>query len=86
MEYGQPMPEYDFNVRNEAKVNLNPVVKGEKVKFLYIYDTGDSWGHETLVEKVLPPKVNQHYPICLMGKRACPLENGSKMRAKNSLL
>jgi hypothetical protein len=36
---------------------------------------GDSWDHEVLVEKVLPREVNQHYPICLTGKRACPPED-----------
>jgi hypothetical protein len=25
VEYGQPIPEYEFNVRNEAKVKLNQV-------------------------------------------------------------
>jgi len=51
VEYGQPMPEYEFNVRNEAQVKLNQVVKGEKFKCLYTYDMGDSWDLEILVEK-----------------------------------
>lgn len=75
VEYGQPMPEYEFNVRNEAKVKLNQVVTGEKFKFLYTYDMGDSWDHEILVEKILPREVHQHYPICLTGKRVCPPED-----------
>ncbi len=35
-EYGQPMPEYDFDVKNEQRVKLSQVVTGEKGKFLYI--------------------------------------------------
>lgn len=75
VEYGQPMPEYDFEVRNEATVKLNTVISGEKFKFLYAYDMGDYWEHEVLVEKVLPREAEQRYPICLTGKRACPPED-----------
>jgi DNA invertase Pin-like site-specific DNA recombinase len=75
VEYGQPMPEYDFDVRNEQRVKLSQIVTGEKFKFLYIYDMGDSWEHEVLVEKVLPADPQVRYPICLTGKRACPPED-----------
>jgi DNA invertase Pin-like site-specific DNA recombinase len=75
VEYGQPQPEYDFNVRNERTVKLSQVVMGEKFKFLYTYDMGDAWEHEILVEKVLPAKPLMRYPVCLTGKRACPPED-----------
>jgi hypothetical protein len=75
VEYSQPLPEYEFNVRNEATVKLSKVVPGEKFKFLYTYDMGDCWEHEILVEKVLPREAEQMYPICLAGKRACPPED-----------
>jgi len=75
VEYGQPMPEYDFDVRNEAPVKLSRVVAGEKSKFHYTYDMGDDWEHEILVEKVLPRDANQFYPVCIKGKRACPPED-----------
>ncbi len=39
------------NVRSEKTVTLRQVVKGEKSKFFYTYDFGDSWEHEILVEK-----------------------------------
>jgi hypothetical protein len=48
---------------------------GEKVntKFVYIYDFGDNWEHEILVEEILPvdPKIKK-YPVCITGKRAAP--------------
>jgi hypothetical protein len=75
VEYGQPLPEYDFNVRNEKTAKLNQLVTGEKFKFLYTYDMGDSWDHEIRVEQVLPREADQRYPICLTGKRACPPED-----------
>lgn len=75
IEYGQPMPDYEFDVRNEVPVKLNKVISGEKFKFLYTYDMGDSWDHEILVEKILPREAEQLYPMCLTGKRACPPED-----------
>ena len=75
IEYGEPAPEYDFDVTDEAKVKLSKVVGGEKAKFSYIYDFGDSWEHTILVEKILPRDPKILYPICIKGKRACPPED-----------
>ena len=75
MEYGQPLPELDLEIKNEQKVKLSKVVTGEKKKFFYTYDMGDSWEHEILVEKVLPYDPLVRYPVCLTGKRACPPED-----------
>jgi DNA invertase Pin-like site-specific DNA recombinase len=73
IDYGQPQP--DFNVRSEKTVKLSQVVKGEKSKFFYTYDFGDSWEHEILVEKELPSTPDTNYPVCITGKRACPPED-----------
>jgi DNA invertase Pin-like site-specific DNA recombinase len=73
IDYGQPQPE--FNVRSEKTVTLRQVVKGEKSKFFYTYDFGDSWEHEILVEKELPSTPDTNYPVCITGKRACPPED-----------
>ena len=75
VEYGQPLPELDLEIKNEQKVKLSKVVTGEKKKFFYTYDMGDSWEHEILVEKVLPYDPLVRYPVCLTGKRACPPED-----------
>ena len=75
IDYGQPQPEYDFNVREEKTVKLSQVVVGEKFKFSYTYDFGDSWEHEILVEKELPYSPETNYPVCITGKRACPPED-----------
>jgi DNA invertase Pin-like site-specific DNA recombinase len=73
IDYGQPQPE--FNVRSEKTVKLSQVVKGEKSKFFYTYDFGDSWEHEILLEKELPSTPDTNYPVCITGKRACPPED-----------
>ena len=50
-----PPPGMDWGVPivDEAQVMLTDVVQGEKIKFLYTYDFGDSWQHRILVEKIL---------------------------------
>jgi len=73
--YGQPHPDYGFEVRSERGAKLSQVAAHEKFKFLYEYDFGDSWQHEILIEKVLPLNPEVRYPICLKGKRACPPED-----------
>ena len=73
--YGVPDPDFDLDVRSERTVPLNRVLQEPKDKIIYEYDFGDSWEHELLLEKVLPPDPAIRYPICVTGKRACPPED-----------
>ena len=73
--YGEPDPDYGFPIRNDRSTKLNQVVPGTRAKFIYEYDFGDSWDHEILVEKILPPQGGVRYPVCLSGRRACPPED-----------
>jgi hypothetical protein len=73
--FGEPHPDYGFEMHDERRVRLNQIVTGEGFKFRYEYDFGDSWLHNLLVEKVLPPEPGQPYPACIKGKRACPPED-----------
>ena len=75
--FGEPHPDYDdyLDMHDERDVTLRQIVPGEGFKFRYEYDFGDSWLHQVLVEKILPPEPGQHYPACLKGRRACPPED-----------
>lgn len=73
--YGEPSPDYDFEVEDERKITLGQAAPGAKKKFTYEYDFGDNWEHEILVEKVLEPEAGVRYPFCLDGRRACPPED-----------
>ena len=73
MEYGQPDP--DLLMRSDKSEKLNQLISGEKFRFSYQYDFGDSWEHVLQVEKILPPEPGAHYPRVLAGKRACPPED-----------
>lgn len=78
VDYGEPMPDLGFDeleLRDEQLVKLSKVISGEGFKFSYLYDFGDSWEHEILVEKVLAAEPDASYPVCIKAKRACPPED-----------
>ena len=82
--FGEPDP--DFDAEDDSKVKLSQIMPLEKQKFTYEYDFGDSWLHEILVEKILPPEPGVRYPLCLKGKRACPPEDCGGVWGYDTLL
>lgn len=76
--YGTCYPD-DFDgtteTKDERKVTVGEVLTKPKAKIAYEYDFGDSWEHEIVLEKLLPPEQGVKYPLCLAGKRACPPED-----------
>jgi hypothetical protein len=73
--FGEPYPEEGFDVIDERRVRLEQIVQRAKDKFVYEYDFGDGWRHETVVEKLLDPEVGTVYPRCLAGRRHGPPED-----------
>ncbi len=72
-EFDEPMfapPPID-----EDSVKLSELHLKRKAKFSYLYDFGDNWKHELLVEEVLQPEPGTHYPVCTAGKKAAPPED-----------
>ena len=73
--YGEPHPDFGFEVVSERRVRLNHIISDVKDKFIYEYDFGDGWEHEIVVEKILEPEPKVRYPRCIKGKRNCPPED-----------
>ena len=67
--------ESDADTVDSTSVRLENVVASEKDKFLYVYDFGDCWEHEILVEKFLPKDSKLKYPVCTGGKLCSPPED-----------
>ena len=73
--YGPPEPYCDdLPMSDETKFRLSRIAKKKGSAFIYEYDFGDSWQHEMLIEKIVPPG-EAKYPVCLAGERACPPED-----------
>jgi hypothetical protein len=60
---------------DERKVTLAKVVRKGTKRFLYVYDFGDDWRHEVVVERVEPAARGEDLPVCLAGKRQRPPED-----------
>lgn len=75
--YGEPSLEEEYapHTLDENDALLFAVLGGEGTRFRYIYDFGDGWQHEILLEKVLPADPDVFYPVCTGGERACPPED-----------
>lgn len=76
IEYGVPDGDFGLDdMLDESAVTLQAIIDREPMSFYYLYDFGDGWEHEILVEKKLPAEAGISYPRCLKGKRACPPED-----------
>jgi hypothetical protein len=75
-EYAAKYPDLDDleGQTDEETVRIGQVLKKKK-KFAYIYDYGDGWEHNLVVEAVEKPESRQNYPVCLEGANSCPPED-----------
>ena len=70
-EYGDPEHGVE-GAANENRVTLKSVVGSGGTRFTYLYDFGDNWEHQIVIEGTQPPLEGQSYPTCIAGKRHCP--------------
>ncbi|MEW6238825.1 MAG: plasmid pRiA4b ORF-3 family protein [Candidatus Omnitrophota bacterium] len=70
-----------FGLPNKIKIvdssmtMLCAVLKRVGNKIVYIYDMGDNWKHDIVLEEKFPPETGVSYPRCIAGERACPPED-----------
>ena len=76
LSYADPSIEDEVEgLKDENKFKLFCVAPGENSRFTYMYDLGDSWEHEILIEKILPFETGIGYPVCIQGERQSPPED-----------
>jgi hypothetical protein len=76
LTYGIPLDGMDeYYAADGRDIKLSDLMRKVKDKLEYLYDFGDSWGHELLLEAVLEPEPKAQYPRLLDGARACPPED-----------
>ena len=76
--YSVPDPEddlYERTVIAENRVRLREVVPRVGTQFEYLYDFGDSWRHDLVLEAIVLPDLGTDYPYCLAGERHTPPED-----------
>ncbi|MEQ1964932.1 plasmid pRiA4b ORF-3 family protein [Xenorhabdus khoisanae] len=69
-------PEEPEEGKEERKVRLDALLKRKGSKFTYLYDFGDYWEHEIVLENSNYSPNELPMPIfCCEGQRACPPED-----------
>jgi hypothetical protein len=75
-EFGNPGQAAHWSeLSDESAVALGQVARTERAKAVYLYDFGDDWRHDIVVEKILPAVPGVAYPRCTGGKGAGPEED-----------
>ena len=72
--FSQPQ-DYDERVLDEAEVTVSEIVGNSVKRFSYIYDFGDDWRHEIVVEKVVGVDAGLVRSRCIAGRRNSPPED-----------
>jgi hypothetical protein len=67
--------EFTEKTLDASTITLDSIITSTKEKFNYVYDFGDSWNHQILVEKFLPHDTKTQYPNCINGELNCPPED-----------
>ena len=67
----------DPSEKSYGKMKISDLIKkhGAKLRLIYMYDFGDGWEHDLLLEKTATRQPAVSYPRCLSGKRNCPPED-----------
>jgi hypothetical protein len=68
------VPDYE-DLIDESKVQLAKLLKAEGESMVYVYDFGDNWRHEVVLEKSFSAEGAAPRPVCLGGERRCPPED-----------
>jgi Plasmid pRiA4b ORF-3-like protein len=68
------IPDYD-DLIDESNVRLSKMLKAEGDSMIYVYDFGDNWRHEIILEKIIPVSGVAKTPVCLGGERRGPPED-----------
>ena len=65
----------DVGLIDAKRTRLSAVVRNVGTAVTYVYDYGDYWEHELLLESILMPDPGAIYPLCIAGQRRCPPED-----------
>ncbi len=74
-EIGGAEPEGDEQEQAERRLRVRHVLFEPRDRLFYLYDFGDAWEHDVLLEKIWPPGSGMRLPAVIGGERACPPED-----------
>jgi Plasmid pRiA4b ORF-3-like protein len=78
-EPAPPSPMTQFfgdRTQDASRIRLGQLRLQAGARFIYLYDFGDDWEHQVVVEKTSPlTSDDANRVVCLAGQRACPPED-----------
>lgn len=86
--YGIDEPEFldEEPVIDARRTRLADVAPAVDATFTYVYDFGDDWRHDLVVQAIEPLDERRAYPLCIAGARAGPPEDCGGIHAYHDLL
>ena len=73
--YGVPDLDDERKIIDVKRTRIHDAVQNVGTAFEYVYDFGDYWQHDLLLEAILQPDPDTSYPRCIAGERNCPPED-----------
>ena len=73
--YGEPVGADDQGIYKAKSLQLETLIGRGFGRFLYVYDFGDDWRHDVIVEGIHDGDPVMEYPAFVDGARRCPPEN-----------
>jgi len=73
--YAVPALDDERKIIDVKRTRIRDVVQHVGTEFEYVYDLGDYWQHDLLLEDILQPAPDTPYPRCIAGERNCPPED-----------
>jgi hypothetical protein len=73
--YGVPDLDDERKIIDVKRTRIHGVIQHVGTEFEYVYDLGDYWQHDLLLEAIQQPDLDASYPRCIAGERTCPPED-----------
>ena len=73
--YAVPGLNDERKIIDVKRTRIRDVIQHVGTEFEYVYDLGDYWQHDLLLEDILPLAPDALYPRCIAGERNCPPED-----------
>jgi hypothetical protein len=70
--YGDPSFDFEYD---EDAITLSAAFARSRGPLGYVYDLGDNWDHEIVLETAVEPDASLTYPICVDGRGDSPVED-----------
>jgi hypothetical protein len=73
--YGDPYFDIEYD---EDEITLITAFARARKPISYVYDFGDSWEHEIVLENTAEPEPDSTYPVCVDGRGDSPVEDSGE--------